>query len=160
MKRLMTICAATIGLCGANPAFAQHVAPVSTPFTATGAASLNGTPCTLTLNANTNAAGTGGTITGGTNTGAGICPLITIDSGATYTMASYSSAGNGSGTASLSGLVVRVGGAVACTQAGSITITITNNPTPPGGSTITVSGNIGTCTVSANLATPTVQAAP
>jgi hypothetical protein len=160
MKRLMTICVAAAGLAAATPAFAQHVSPPSTAFTATGAASLNGAPCTLTLTGNTNAAGTGGTITGGTNIGSGICPAITVDGGATYTMTSFNSAGNGSGTASLSGLVVRVGGVVACTQVGSITITITNNPIPPGGSTITMSGNIGACTVSANLATPTVRAAP
>ena len=160
MKRFMTLCVAAAGLAAATPAFAQHVAPAGTPFTATGAASLNGAPCTLTLTANTNAAGTGGTITGGTNTGAGICPAITVDGGAVYAVTSYNPAGNGSGTASLSGLVVRVGGIVACTQVGSLPITITNNATPPGGSTITMSGSVGACTVAANLATPTVRAAP
>lgn len=160
MKRLMTLCVAAAGLAAATPAFAQHVAPAGTTFVATGPASLNGAPCTLTLNANTNAAGTGGTILGGTNTGAGICPAITVDAGGTYTVTGYNPAGNGSGTGSLSGVVVRVGGIVACTQVGSLPITITNNATPPGGSTITMSGNIGACTVSANLATPTVRAAP
>lgn len=155
MKSLM-IGIAALGMLAASPAFAQHVAPTSTAFSATGSASLNGLGCVLTLNANTNSTGTGGTITGGTNTGPSICPAITIDSGGTYTVDSYNPAGNGSASATLSGLVVRVGGAVACTQVSPLAFTITNDGS--GGATITLSGSVGVCTVSANLATPTVHA--
>lgn len=157
MKLLATISAVALALGASAPAFAQHVAPAGVAFVASGPASLNGAPCTLTLNANTNAGGTGGTITGGSNTGAGICPLITIDSGAVYTMKTYNPAGNGSGTADLTGLVVRVGGVVTCTQSAPITVTITNRATPPGGATLAVSGAIGACNVAANLTSATVH---
>lgn len=158
MKTLMMIGVAALGLAGASPAFAQHVAPAGTPFVATGPASLNGAQCTLTLNADTNAGGTGGTITGGSNTGPGICPAITIDNGGTYTVNSYDPAGNGSATATLSGLVVRVAGTIACVQTTSLGFTITNDGS--GGATIGLTGSIGACVVSANVSTPTVQAAP
>lgn len=156
MKRLMTFGAATLALLAASPAFAQHVAPSGTTFAATGPASLNGLPCTLTLNADTNSTGTGGTVLGGSNTGPSICPFITIDSGATYTVDSYDPTGNGSASATLSGLVVRVGGSVACVQSAPLAFSITNDGA--GGSTIDLTGAVGGCSVSASIATPTVQA--
>lgn len=155
MKWLATISAAALALGASAPAFAQHIAPPSTSFTAAGAATLNSNNCVLTLSANSNAAGTGGTVTGGTNTGPGICPLITIDNGATYTINTYNSSGNGSATATLTGLVVRVGGAVFCTQTTPLGFTITNDGS--GGASLALSGTIAACSVSANLATSTVH---
>lgn len=155
MKKLSITCIAALAATTLSaPAFAQHIVPPGTSFSAVGGATLNSNICVLTLNANSNATGTGGTITGGTNTGPGICSAITIDSGATYVLTTYHAGPPASADAQLSGLKVRVAGALYCVQGATpINFTITNNA---GGTTsqIKLAATIGACTVSANLAAP------
>jgi len=151
MKKIIAIFVAMVGLGAAAPAFAQHINPAGATVSMTGPASLNGQPCTLTIGVVVNASGTGGTTTAGSNTGSGICPLITIDAGATVSPVSWN-ATTGVLTATATGVNVRISGGLVCT--GSITLTVKNSPPPPAtptGSTVTISGALGVCTVTATL---------
>lgn len=167
MKSLALIGVAALATAGvATPAFAQHVTPANTSFSATGAARLTKGAtvlnCTLTLNGATGAdvggnRATGGTISGGTNTGAGNCPFLTVDGGGTFTIDTYTATG---GTGSLYNLVVRLAGTPICSDAGPLPFTIINNGS--GASTIQFNSPVDPdCTVLANLSTsPDINVVP
>lgn len=164
MKKLALMSMAALATMSLSaPAFAQQLTPVA-PGIASGNATLNGNLCTLTipLNPTTSSSGTTGA---GTNTGAGICPLITIDSGAGYsiTPGTYNptggAAGLGSASGTMTGLVVRVNGTQAC-PTGSVNVNV-ENTTTPGTVLIQVPlQSVGSCTVSANLRAATYTLVP
>ncbi|MHA4839002.1 hypothetical protein [Sphingopyxis sp. MSC1_008] len=138
----------------AVPAYAQTLSPTGVVTPASGFAALNGNPCTLTLDVEATGSGSGGNAGPGSNTGSGICPLITIDSGATFTLSNWNSTGGddgiGSADGSLSNLVVRVNGTQSCPTGNGLGFTVEN----------TLAGDVrivfpvtmlGTCQVEADL---------
>ena len=138
----------------AMPAFAQKLSPVGTGGPAIGPASLNGSPCVLTLQVIATGTGSTGNAGPGTNTGPTPCPLITIDPGATFALSAWNpsggAAGLGSANGSLSNLVVKVNNNQACPTGTGLSFTV-ENIAGGGVRIIFPTTLLGSCSLNANL---------
>ncbi|MGB3318568.1 MAG: hypothetical protein WA978_00415 [Sphingopyxis granuli] len=120
MNKFSKLCIAALAASSmVTPAFAQQIDAGKTLYLEGGAVLVKGitSSCTLELDISTDPSGTGltstGTLNSGSNSGAGICPGLTIDP-TTFSLISYDPTGNGSAIGRLDDLVVRLSGVPIC----------------------------------------------